>query len=237
MHRLLNMIRWDLDLQARNYIMVMNAVSTAVIIAFVLLIGPPVPASVASFFIFADPALIGLSLTGAIVLMEKSARVLSALGVAPSPPWVYVASKTVTMTGMGALSALAVAWVGLGGAFDWPLMILAVLLSNIIAVLIGFACVARAPSMNAFMTYLLMVAALLFAALPAHFGILPDWGVLSSMLLPSYAMLLALNGAADPSSLSAAQWSYAIGYQLVWIALGWAWSLHEFSAHIVTEGR
>lgn len=238
MNRLLHMLRWDVTLQARNYIYVANVVSTAAIIVFVLLLPlDPLPAPVASFFIFADPALIGLSFIGAIVMMEKASRVLSALGVTPSPPSVYVLSKTLTMSVNGILSGLAVAWFALDGEFTWGLMILALSLSNTVAVLLGFAIVARAPSMNGLMIFLLFGTSILFIPLLAHFGLVSgpaEWGL---AVIPSYAMLMSFEGAANPSLLSNAQWVYAIGYQAIWIVLGWMWALREFKQSIVSEGR
>ena len=238
MSRLIHMLRWDITLQARNYIYVANIVSTAAIIVFVMLLPvDPLPASAASFFLFADPALIGLSFIGAIVMMEKASRVLSALGVTPSPPSVYVASKTLTMSVNGILSGLAVAWFALGGAFDWGLMILALALSNTVAVLMGLAIVARAPSMNGLMIFLLFGTSILFIPLLPHFGLVSGPAGWAFAVIPSYAMLMSFVGAADPGLLNQAEWAYAIGYQALWILIGWIWALREFKQSIVSEGR
>ncbi len=238
MTQLMHMLRWDITLQARNYIYVANVVSTAAIIVFVLLLPlDPLPANVAAFFIFADPALIGLSFIGAIVMMEKASRVLSALGVTPSPPGVYVASKTLTMSVNGILSGLAVAWFALDGQFDWPLMMLALALSNTVAVLMGFAIVARAPSMNGLMIFLLFGTSVLFIPLLAHFGLIAEPASWVCAVIPSYAMLLSFEGAADPSLLSQVEWAYAIGYQILWIIFGWIWAMREFKQSIVSERR
>ena len=238
MSRLLHMLRWDVTLQARNYIYIANVVSTAAIIVFVLLLPlDPLPAPVASFFIFADPALIGLSFIGAIVMMEKASRVLSALGVTPSPPGVYVLSKTFTMSVNGILSGLAVAWFALDGEFTWSLMILALSLSNTVAVLLGFAIVARAPSMNGLMIFLLFGTSILFIPLLAHFGLVSGPAEWVLAIIPSYAMLMSFEGATNPDLLSRAQWIYAFGYQVIWVVVGWLWALREFKQSIVSEGR
>ncbi|WP_439620909.1 fluoroquinolone export ABC transporter permease subunit [Hyphomonas sp.] len=238
MTRLLSMIRWDVTLQARNHIYIANILSTLAIIAFVVLLPlETLPVPVASFFIFTDPALIGLSFIGAIVMMEKASRVLSALGVTPAPPSTYVASKTITMSLNGLLAGLAVAWFALDGAFDWPLMILALTLSNVVAVLLGFAIVARAPSMNGLMIYLLFASTIIFAPLLAHFGFVPAPAKWVFAIIPSYAMLMSFNGAADPDLLSLPEWTYALGYQVIWIIIGWLWAMGEFKKSIISEGR
>ena len=71
MSQLINMLRWDITLQARNYIYVANVISTAAIIVFVLLLPvDPLPVPAASFFIFTDPALIGLSFIGCVITTD-----------------------------------------------------------------------------------------------------------------------------------------------------------------------
>ena len=238
MIKLIRMMRWDLTLQARQFLFVANAVSTAALCGFVLMLPMnPLPVHVASALILADPALIGMSFIGAIVLMEKGTGVLSALGITPSPPWVYVLSKTLTLSFSGFVSGLAVAWVALNGEFGIALMVLALALSNTVAVLIGFACVARAPSMNALMIYLLYAATFLFMPLLGHFSLVPQQANWVLGLIPSYAMLMSFNGAADPSRLSTVDWVYAIGYQLLWIGIGWRWTMHEYRAYIISSGR
>tara|TARA_R110000868_G_scaffold10429_3_gene51197 strand:- start:7030 stop:7746 length:717 start_codon:yes stop_codon:yes gene_type:complete len=238
MIKVLRMMQWDMRLQARQFLFVANAVSTAVICGFVLILPmSPLPVPVASALIFTDPALIGMAFVGAIVLMEKDTGVISAIGTTPSPSWVYVFSKAATLSFSGFLSGLAVAWVALGDQFDVGLMLLALTLSNIVAVLIGFAGVARAPSMNALMIYLLYGTVILFLPLLVHFSVAPTGAAWIFGVIPSYAMLLAFNGAADPASLSMGEWIYAIGYQLVWIAIGWRWAMREFRAYIISSGR
>lgn len=145
--------------------------------------------------------------------------------------------EAATLSFSGFLSGLAVAWVALGDQFDVGLMLLALALSNIVAVLIGFAGVARAPSMNALMIYLLYGTVILFLPLLVHFSIAPTGAEWILGVIPSYAMLQAFNGAADPASLSMGEWIYAIGYQLVWIAIGWRWAMREFRAYIISSGR
>ena len=238
MSRLMSMMRWDVSLQARHHIFTANIVSTAAICGFVFILPVEImSASLASFFVFADPALIGLSFIGAIVLMEKATRVHLALGVTPSPPWVYVMSKTVILTLAGTLSGLAVAWTAYRGDFDWPLMIWALLLSNALAVLIGLVLVARCQTMNQLLMQLLYATTILFIPLLAHFNVVPDavkWGL---AIIPSSAMLWLLNAAGDLPSVPPWQvWGGTL-YLLFWIGLMWMRALRDYSAAILSDGR
>lgn len=234
MKPLLLMLRWDLDLQARHHILTANLISTAFLAAFVMILPTPLDPKVASLFIFLDPALIGLSFVGAIILMEKAARVHLAMGVTPSEPWVYVASKIITLSVGGLLSGLAVAYAAYRGAFDWPMMLIALTLSNSVAVLIGFGIVARARSMNDLMVKLIYVSTALFVPILAHFAIIPAAPV---AWIPSYAMLVLLDAGGSPGLVPTAHWLTAAGYLLIWILLGSMWALREYRRSIVSEGR
>lgn len=237
MLELARMVGWDINLQFRHHIVTANVLSTAFICGFVLLLPlPDMPVSLASFFIFIDPALIGLSFVGGIMLMEKAARVHSALGVTPSPPWVYLASRIITLTVTGSLSGLAVAICAYGQQFNIAMMVWALLVSNMVAVLIGFICAARAKSMNDLMIRLLYLSTVLFAPLLPHFGVTPDWAAAPMAIIPSASMLalLDMGGAAQPDLAAAALHS---AYLFAWVAGAWAWSLREYRDHVLSEGR
>ncbi|NCA93269.1 ABC transporter permease [bacterium] len=58
--------------------------------------------------IFSDPAAMGLYFMGAIVLFEKSERVLDSVAVSPVKPWEYVLSKLVSVAVVSTLVAAAI---------------------------------------------------------------------------------------------------------------------------------
>lgn len=138
-------VRWDLNLQTRSFIYPATVVSTALICGFIFVLPvEALPNDWAAFFVFMDPALIGLSFVGAIVLMEKAEGTIFALGVTPLKPWIYVASKTVTLTLLAFASGLVVAYVA-ADRFDVWRLLTALTLSSTFAVLVGLASVARVP--------------------------------------------------------------------------------------------
>ena len=113
------LLRLDLKLQARSFIYPATVVSTAMICGFVTILpAKPMPPRLTAFFVFMDPATIGLSFVGAMVLMEKAQGTLFALGVTPAKPWTYVGAKTVSLTLLTFASSLVVVAVATGGAFD-----------------------------------------------------------------------------------------------------------------------
>lgn len=178
MKRLRALVKWDIALQARHHIFTANAVSTLAFCGLVALIpSASLTPALASFLLFADPALIGLSFVGAVVLMERGARVNIALGVTPLMPTEYVASKALVLTLSGMASGLAVAatLAARGATVRWGLLVAALIAANLFAVLLGFVIAAFARSMNQLMMRLLLATMVLFAPLFSHFGGAPWW--------------------------------------------------------------
>lgn len=230
-------VRWDLRLQLRSFIYPATVVSTALICGFILVL--PVnalPADWATFFIFMDPALIGLSFVGAIVLMEKAEGTIFAVGVSPMRPTTYVASKTITLMLLAFASGLAVAYVATDEVVLWRLLV-ALALSSTFAVLVGLACVARVPTMNKLMITLLWVELIILLPVLVHFAVLPEVLTPLLALIPSYAILLAISLSLDPTAASAWLEVYAYGYLALWCVIGWFWALREYTRNIVTDGR
>ena len=230
-------VRWDLRLQLRSFIYPATVVSTALICGFILVLPvETLPMEWAAFFVFMDPALIGLSFVGAIVLMEKAEGTIFALGVTPMAPATYVAAKTITLTLLAFASGLIVAYVAADHIELWRLLV-ALTLSSTFAVLVGLACVARVPSMNKLMITLLWVEIIILLPVLAHFAVLPDAFTPVLALIPSYAILVAISLSLQPDEVPLWAEIYAYGYLLLWCVIGWFWAIREYTRSIVTEGR
>lgn len=238
MHGFAQLFRLEVKLQARSFLYPATAVSTAMICGFALILpARPLAPRLTGFLVFMDPATIGLAFVGAMVLAEKAAGTLSALGVTPVQPAAYVAARTASLTLLTFASSLAVVYVATGGVFDLPRLLLALTLCSTVAVFIGLLCVARAASMNQLVLTLLWVTTLLYVPLLAHFGVLPDPLDFLLAPIPSYAMLVALTASVDPASVPTyAQIGSAL-YLMGWAGLGWRWTVREFGSVVVTGNR
>ena len=118
----------------------------------------------AALFVFTDPAAMGLFFMGAIVLFEKSQRVLESLAVSPVTPEIYVVSKTLSLLVIALASALIIA-LSAGAIANVPDFIAGVALANIIFTLVSLAIAARVKTLNQFM--LAVVPAEIVICLPA----------------------------------------------------------------------
>lgn len=232
------LLRLDLKLQARSFLYPATLLSTAMICGFVLLLPMrPLPPRLTAFFVFMDPATIGLSFVGAIVLAEKAQGTLFALGVTPVRPAAYVAARIVSLSLLTFASSLIVVAVATRGGFHPPRLLVALALCSAVAVLIGLSCVARAASLNHLVVMLLWVTTLLYLPLLGHFGLLSGGWTALLAPIPSWAMLVGLTASVDPAAVDIGVQIGAALYLAVWVFLGWRWTLRGFERALITEGR
>lgn len=104
----------------------------------------------AVLMIFTDPAALGLFFMGAIVLFEKSERVMDSLAVAPIKISDYVLAKLISI---GIISTAVAIVIGLfGGVMTQPLLFIpGVFLSSCLFSSLGLIVAARARTLNGFM--------------------------------------------------------------------------------------
>lgn len=236
MSRVVQMVRWDVTLQIRGHLYTATFFVVAFLCAVALLVPwEPLPVELTVVLIFADPAVMGLSFVGGFVLMERGQNTLAALAVTPLPGRIYVLAKIVSFTLLGAVAGIVVAWVATGGRFDVAKLLLALLLSNAVAVLVGFALVARAASVNRFLAYLAMASFLGSVPLIGFFGFAPAPLDLALWLIPSYAMLELFEASVDAGA-SGGEVFVPIAYLLAWILVGWIWCVREYETHVRSGG-
>ena len=224
--RLASFIRWDWANQSRQNMIAATALSTAALCAVALLAPQrPLPPQIAALLILIDPAAVGLGFVGAAAFLERSSGVLHAIGAAPTPLSVYLASKTVVFAAIGSVSGLIVAaaatdlWAQTG--FGAPLvMALALIATNVCATLFGLGLACGAPSMNAFLLRAGVVS--LPLALPPLFLLAGGIQALSPALwaIPSAPMayLFAVGAGAEGGVAGLALSALLL---IFWTALAW----------------
>jgi ABC-type Na+ efflux pump permease subunit len=238
MSTLVALLRNDLRLQARSYLYPATAVSTGMICALIQLLPTRPPSSkILAFLVFMDPATIGLAFVGVMILVEKSQGTLRALGVTPVRTRWYVASKATSLTLLTFAASLIVVLVGARGGFDLARLLAGLTLSSAVAVLLGIVCVTGARSLNHLVMRLLWVTTLLYLPLLAHFGVVRGVAAGLLALVPSMAMLLALEAALAPDAISPVEQAYAVCYLGLCAGILWTWAMRGFERAVLTEGR
>jgi fluoroquinolone transport system permease protein len=147
-------------------------------------------AKATALMILSDPAAMGLFFMGAIVLFEKSERVLDSLAVSPVRPWEYVLSKLVSL---GLISTAAALAVGLpAGAVIRPLPFLAgVFFCSCLCSAAGLIAACKIVTLNQFLLAVAPVEILInVPAVAWLFGFQPGWLAAH----PGVAMMILCTG-------------------------------------------
>lgn len=113
-------LRWQFVILAKNNLISISIAVTVLyglIFYFIKDLGNV--DKVLTLLIYNDPALIGLMFVGLSVIMEKNQSVLPALFVAPTNVHVYLITRILSLSIVGSLCALGMAWFGLGFNFHF----------------------------------------------------------------------------------------------------------------------
>jgi len=114
----------------------------------------------AAVLIFSDPSAMGLFFMGAIVLLEKSERVLSTIAISPVRVDEYITSKVVSL---GIISVIAGASIALSADTENILIVISgVLIGSAFFTLIGIIIAVNINSLNQFVTAAVPVEIIIF---------------------------------------------------------------------------
>ncbi len=194
--RLWRLTAGDIRFQWKYGFYLLYAIFTAVYLLALSAVPEGARRTVATVMIYTDPAAMGLFFMGAIILLEKSQRVNSALAVSPTRDWEYMLSKLLSLALIGLLAGgiLAVA----GGIVKLPLCLAAIVLSSFLCSACGLIAAERSRSLNQFV--LLAVPFELMLCLPPAlllFGYDCPW----LMLHPGVAAVWLIYGDAPSAAL------------------------------------
>jgi len=147
--RMIKLILGDIRFQFKYGFYFIYSVFSALYV-FLLFIFPEAwREKAASIMIYSDPAAMGLFFMGAIVLLEKSQRVLNALAVSPVKVFEYIMAKIVSLAFISILVSLMLALAaGLGTI---PIVLITTALTSIIFTLLGLLVATKANSLNQYL--------------------------------------------------------------------------------------
>ena len=103
--RILTMTLHDARLQFRYGIYAAYAVVVAVYVALLLWLAPWLPDWTPAFIVFSDPAALGFFFLGALMMLERSEGVRTALATAPLTVGDYLGGKVITLTGLALIAS------------------------------------------------------------------------------------------------------------------------------------
>ncbi len=144
--RLLRLIVGDIRFQWRYGFYLIYAVFCTLYTFLLFIIPQSWRENAASIMIYSDPAAMGLFFMGAIVLLEKSERVLNAIAVSPVKASEYITAKVISLAIISALVSLILA---LAARLPNILaVLLTTVLTSVIFTLFGIIAATRINSLN-----------------------------------------------------------------------------------------
>jgi len=120
MKMFLHQLKWSLIILARNNIILLSIIVTAIYaIIFYALKGLPNMDRVLTLLILNDPAIIGLFFIGVSIIIERNQKTLDALMVTPVNHHVYIVTRVLALTLVGWICALMMGVALMGISFNF----------------------------------------------------------------------------------------------------------------------
>nr|WP_070959373.1 hypothetical protein [Hyphomonas sp. Mor2] len=237
MNATLNMVRWDVLLQVRSHLYTATALTTGAFCLVVILLQPfNLSSKWLSILLFTDPAVIGLSFVGAFVLLERGGNTLSAIAVSPLMGRTYVLGKVISFSLLGTLSGGTVAVAASNGDLNHALMVGSLILTNVLAVLMGFVIAAHSVTVNQFLVRMSLTIVLVVLPSLPFLGLAPGaWPVIFA-IIPSFSMLVILEAGFGASSVSVPVYFGHVIYLLIWIISIWFWAVRAYETSFREAG-
>jgi fluoroquinolone transport system permease protein len=228
MTAMLNALRWDVIVQARNGFYWASAFLIIVISALLLFV--PASARVNSSAWVPAILLINLQITtfffvAGLILLERDEGMLSALAASPLSPSGYLVMRTISLTGLAAFETIAIVWIGFGISGSWSLILGGTAALGIIYTGFGAAVATRYDSVNALLLPASAFVALLLLPLLPHFGLAPRLPFVIHPLEPPMILIRAGYGVVDRIDVA-----FGIIGSFCWSALAFAWGRNRVCA-------
>lgn len=182
--RLVSMIRNDVKFQLRYGFYVIYAIICIFYIGILAALPESIRKTVAIILIYSDPAALGLFLMGAMILLEKSERILQTFAVSPVRVEEYVVAKTLSLAFTATIIAgiLAVA----AGIEHYLATAIFAGFTSVLFTLLGIALAANIRTLNQFIIITTPFEIIMFV--PALFYLFGKQGEIMRLLPPNICM-------------------------------------------------
>lgn len=235
MTRLRTAFRLELRLQRRYGFLYAAAFTGVLWIAILLAITPDLRDVAAPFVLFGDMMIVGFFFIAGSLFFEKTDRTVYAQVVTPLRFGEYLGAKVAALTVLSTVLAFAILIPVHGLGFHYGVTLVGVVLATMLMLLVSFVTAVPFASISDWIMpsgfYLLVLS------LPVlHYGGLWEHPVLYA--IPTQGALILFGAAFGRLEPAPWEWAYAVGYQLVWIALLAVVARRIFDRYIVAgEGK
>lgn len=158
--RIKNLFIGDVRFQRKYGFYMLYIIFTIIYIGVTYALPVSLREKASTFFIFTDPAALGLFFMGSIVLLEKSERVLNTLAVSPVTTSEYILSKLLSLGFISTISGSVIAF-STGKSTNILYFTIGLFLGSCLFSLFGLIIAAKTKSLNSFiistMPYLIIM--------------------------------------------------------------------------------
>ncbi len=228
MTRLAATMACDVRLQIRNGFYWAVAFILAVFLIILSQLPDVALAPILPPFILGNLAMATFFFMAGLILLEKAEGTLEAQIVTPLTVLEYLISKLATLTALSVAESLIIIVIAHGLDFRLGSVLLGIVLASLLYCLAGFAAVVRYDTINELLFPSMVWVAAFSLPILQYAGV---WTTPLMYLHPFQAPLVLLKGGFVP--LAAWEWAYGIGYSVLWIAAGLAWSRSGFQRFVV----
>lgn len=147
--RLINLITGDIKFQFKYGFYFIYVAISVIYVCILSMLEEAIRAKAGSILVFSDPAAMGMFFMGAIVLLEKSQRVLESIAVSPVSASEYIVSKIISI---GFISTIVGGVLSYASAMkNLPVVLLGVFLASAIFTMCGLIVGAKVKSLNQYL--------------------------------------------------------------------------------------
>lgn len=170
-----------------------------------------------------------------LLLLERSEGTLIALAIAPTSATGFLAVRTMSLTALATIEALAVVWIAFGLTLAWPIVLFATLSMGVIYTSFGVVVASRYTALNTLLLPASMVITVLLLPLLPHFGLAPRAPFLLHPLEPAMTMIRAAYRPLNPADLV-----YGVVGCMLWGTVAVVWGRRALSSMMrsaLVQGR
>lgn len=219
--RMLNGFINDVKFQFKYGFYLLYLVLTSVYLGVIFAVPLPYRELAIAIVVFSDPVAIGLFFMGALVLFEKSERVLDSIFISPLKVSEYILAKIMSLAVISVAVGLAIGFTAAPASISfWPLF-WGLALGSTLFSLAGLIVAARINSLNQFMLTVIPLA--LFLSLPPFILFFWDQGIWL-YLHPGATVLRLIQQGLGLGVMTESQIYLQMILLIFWNSLFWIWA-------------
>lgn len=230
MIRLMNLMKWDIQLQLKYGFYIAAMVITALwSLLLSQLSGENLPLFLI-FILFTDLTILGFYFIAGLIFFERSQGTLAGLVITPMKIWEYLVSKMISLTIIALLVSFAVIGITYGLKLQYIYLIPGIMLTSFFFILVGFIAIAKQSAIDQYLIISGAYFIILNLPLIDYFELWSHW---IFYLIPTQASLLLLK--AGFKGISTGDLIYSLVYLILAVGVFYYLAHRSFYKDIIVK--